>query len=1029
MGFSTGWESGSISKLARYVTVSFAVLIMAISSLFPIGPAQNVGSADAADVVMNGDWIVTGIVIRAGDSITVEGNVSIRGTLILDDCNLTIDGTIAQRHWIGIEAGGRLVLRNGSFLKGPTGGRFIFFADARSIVDISNSTVFGCGYPSGRISESGIYSQTTNFTIRNSTIASGHNGLIAEGGSFDIASTTIIEVVNMGIVLMKGSTLNASLMTVRQAQGPGMRSEGSSFRIDQTLFENVEISIDAVNSSGTVSRTLLSSRTIDLFKLEGGSCVMVDVRPFLPGMDRGMLDSGYSGAELLMVNCTIQDVMVIGPNATARWAKMFDVIVTRNGGAPGAGAQLEFLDRFGSRTAVGLTGSSGSALDIVVPYYHKNSTISTYLTPHNLSVFLEGALRYVDVNVTLNYQVHVNVFFSTPVVTINQPAQGEWSKGSPVRLDADILDPRPITDLWMAIDGAAEVHIGGTTDLFMDLNLPDGWHTLMLRASNDDDRIGSASVEFGIDSEAPVLHLDPSSVKPYTNQSMIRLRGSCSEDATVWVGGQMYPVIGGRFDIARNLLEGPNRIEITAMDRAQNRDEEVVTITLDSIPPTIFISAPVDGTKIREVSVIVKGLCDPSTVKVSVNGIGSPLMEGHFETEVTGLKEGSNRIDVVAVDVTGSTTVKALTVIVDTVPPEITLSGFPSLTNQASIVVQGMTDSEDALVHVNGIPAEMDGLSFHLRTDLAPGNNYVEIRAQDPSGNIFILNKEVFMDNEAPSFESMDPASGGVLRDPVLDLHVRVFDESGVRAVKAMVQGKGSIQLREEEDWTAVLILSKGENSITLEAVDRAGNSALERATYIYRPIEVHDDVKPMVWFTTPTNGSVHNEGLIDIEGGSSDNVGVVSVELTVDSSIVHVNGTQVWHASVELQKGAHILIVSAIDAEGNFNTSIITVRVVLSAQGGAEKDDDQAIYIAAGLVLIIVLAIILAYLYSSNRRMRALVEEQAMEEEERVRRLPRSRGLSKRDDAKVRSPPRRMERPGPRAPPERPSQRVPRTK
>lgn len=123
------------------------------------------------------------------------------------------------------------------------------------------------------------------------------------------------------------------------------------------------------------------------------------------------------------------------------------------------------------------------------------------------------------------------------------------------------------------------------------------------------------------------------------------------------------------------LSDGAHTVVATASDYDGNAAaQKSVTFTVDTIPPTLSISAPVEGFITNKSTVTVKGTTDDATSKpVTVTVNGAPILvtpSGTFSNDVT-LKEGSNTITIVAKDKAGKTTTVTRTVKLDTAPPVI----------------------------------------------------------------------------------------------------------------------------------------------------------------------------------------------------------------------------------------------------------------------------------------------------------------------------------------------------------------------
>ena len=126
---------------------------------------------------------------------------------------------------------------------------------------------------------------------------------------------------------------------------------------------------------------------------------------------------------------------------------------------------------------------------------------------------------------------------------------------------------------------------------------------------------------------------------------------------------------------ASALSDGAHTVVATASDYDGNAAvQKSVTFTVDTIPPTLSVSAPAEGFITNKSTVTVKGTTDDATSKpvtVTVNGAPIPVTtSGTFSNDVT-LKEGSTTITIVAKDKAGKTTTVTRIVKLDTAPPVI----------------------------------------------------------------------------------------------------------------------------------------------------------------------------------------------------------------------------------------------------------------------------------------------------------------------------------------------------------------------
>lgn len=123
------------------------------------------------------------------------------------------------------------------------------------------------------------------------------------------------------------------------------------------------------------------------------------------------------------------------------------------------------------------------------------------------------------------------------------------------------------------------------------------------------------------------------------------------------------------------LADGKHTISIGASDNDGNAaSAKSVSFTVDTVPPTLNVTAPTNGLVTNKASVTVVGNTDDATSKpvtITVNGQAATVnTDGTFSKELT-LSEGSNTITVIAKDRAGKTTTVIRKVTLDTVAPVI----------------------------------------------------------------------------------------------------------------------------------------------------------------------------------------------------------------------------------------------------------------------------------------------------------------------------------------------------------------------
>lgn len=129
------------------------------------------------------------------------------------------------------------------------------------------------------------------------------------------------------------------------------------------------------------------------------------------------------------------------------------------------------------------------------------------------------------------------------------------------------------------------------------------------------------------------------------------------------------------------LSDGNHTIKIDVSDNDGNSATQVTsTFKVDTVPPTLNVTAPANGLITATTSVTVAGSTNdttssPVSITIKVNNkdtyTATVSSKGEFSKAVT-LYEGSNTIKVTATDSAGKTTTVTKTVTVDTSTPNIT---------------------------------------------------------------------------------------------------------------------------------------------------------------------------------------------------------------------------------------------------------------------------------------------------------------------------------------------------------------------
>jgi len=364
----------------------------------------------------------------------------------------------------------------------------------------------------------------------------------------------------------------------------------------------------------------------------------------------------------------------------------------------------------------------------------------------------------------------------------------------------------------------------------VNVSLLEGLNTIMATATDSATNAQMASVIVTLDTIAPNLLITAPTAVLTSNPNVI-VAGQTEPGASVTINGTSVVVdpFGG-FSKTVTLPDGEHKFVVVATDVAGNSATDMREITVDATAPNLAITSPLDGTLTAVPFVTVVGYSEPGAY-VLVNGIATvPDSLGNFQVWL-GLIEGLNTIQAFAVDPAGNTANVSISVTVDTIAPalQVTSPADGLLTNNPSIVVSGHTDP-GSNVTIDGVPVGVSPIGdFSQSYNLPEGQRVFDIRASDTAGNVAMTTRTVTVDTTPPALTVNSPVQMLVVATPSVLV-------SGITEPNAKVTVNGQVvQVQTGGDFSvAVALLVVGQNTITVVAMDQAGNSNTSSRTVVY---------------------------------------------------------------------------------------------------------------------------------------------------------------------------------------------------
>lgn len=180
-----------------------------------------------------------------------------------------------------------------------------------------------------------------------------------------------------------------------------------------------------------------------------------------------------------------------------------------------------------------------------------------------------------------------------------------------------------------------------------------------------------------------------------------------NSEAPVKDGIQKTPTAGGyqcSYAVPDALSDGGNTIKVDASDNDGNAAvQRTVNFVVDTTPPVLSVTSPVNDLVTKETSVSVTGTTNdvtssPVTLTVEVNSGGAQQItvqpDGAFD-ETVQLTDGVNQIEIVATDKAGKTSTVTRTVTVDGGAPvinSVTITPNPATAGGLITISVSVTD-------------------------------------------------------------------------------------------------------------------------------------------------------------------------------------------------------------------------------------------------------------------------------------------------------------------------------------------------
>lgn len=363
--------------------------------------------------------------------------------------------------------------------------------------------------------------------------------------------------------------------------------------------------------------------------------------------------------------------------------------------------------------------------------------------------------------------VAVVVDTAVPSVAVREPAPGALVGRADVTITWSATDATSgVREIEVVVDGERVAVLYPPATTYVASELGDGAHILVVSAIDGAGNRATAAVSITVDTTPPSLGISEPASGSYLPSRDVVVGWVASDAATdlahveVRVDGGPPTALPGsaRRHVLTGLGDGRHIVEVAAEDLAGHASTATVVFSVDVTRPSLTVVSPTRGAILATTSVELVWLASDATsglerIDVSVDGVDvGPLSPGSSSYLAAGLADGTHTLVVSATDRVGNVASDSRTIIVDTVPPALTLVGpLPNTrTDDPTIMVSGVAEP-GAIVAINGAraPVAPDG-SFSLPIALVEGTNPITAVATDPAGNTATETVYVIYANPVP---------------------------------------------------------------------------------------------------------------------------------------------------------------------------------------------------------------------------------------------------------------------------------------
>lgn len=437
------------------------------------------------------------------------------------------------------------------------------------------------------------------------------------------------------------------------------------------------------------------------------------------------------------------------------------------------------------------------------------------------------------------------------------------------------------------------------------------------------DTAASFAVDISAESELSLIELVSGNVSHNINGIMVN-------NEPISVAGNAYS------DVLSPPLtvEGVHVLTYTFNDSVGNSISKSVTVIYDTTEPAVAIESPIDYALISTSSVLVSwtvndGLSGMAKVEYSTGGTNWMTVTDSGIALM--FDDGSHTIFVRATDNAGNQNTASASFTVDTALPtvEIFSPADGSFNNTGSITVRWVTD--DATSGIKAVEFSTDGVTWtdadgatsYDWSGLSDGAHTFHVKAEDWAGHVEVITLDLTVDAVSPTIAIDRPSNNSLNNTGIVRVSWTADDDrTGLDYLEVSMDGSEPLILGLEIKEYTFNGLPDGLHRVTITAVDRAGNKAMDEVAFTV------DTVGPVLDLLSPTDGAFNNTGSVIIQWTADDATSdLAAVEYSTDGTTwtVTSGGSFTWS---DLADGAYTFYLRAEDNVGHTATDEVSFTV-----------------------------------------------------------------------------------------------------